>query len=144
MTTHWMAATGRPNATEMAGNAILTAASRATGSVPKLAIATTVGHLGGMVPARREDAGMRRLSARRRGREMDGPPQKQLGGLAEGLRERRMGVDRAGQILGERAHLDGEGGFRDQLARVRANQSHAEQPPALGLEDELGEPVRAA
>src|SRR5207248_1513537 len=45
-------------------------------------------------------------------------PEETLGGLHEGLGERRMRVDGQREILGEQRRLDGERAFRDQLARA--------------------------
>src|SRR2546428_9751128 len=44
-------------------------------------------------------------------------PQEHLRGLHEGLRQRRMGVDRQGEVLDGQRRLDRDGALCDQLSR---------------------------
>ena len=69
-------------------------------------------------------------------------PAADLGGEDDGLRQRRVRVDRERDVLGVRAHLDRVHGLGDQLAGVDADDAGAEHAPRLGLDDELRQPVR--
>ena len=62
-------------------------------------------------------------------------------GLAYRLGERGVRVRRAGHVLGARAELQRERGFRDQVGGPRAEDLHAEHPVAAGVRDELDEAV---
>ena len=54
------------------------------------------------------------------------------------------GMDGEREVGGVGPHLDREGGFRDELSRVRADDSRAEEAVAVRVEDELGQSFAAA
>src|SRR5262245_14122842 len=64
--------------------------------------------------------------------------------LADGLRHRRMRVNRANQILDRRLQAKRCSGFGDQLRRARADHVHAEQLVVLLVRDDLDEPIGLA
>ena len=65
-----------------------------------------------------------------------------LGGEADRLRQRRVGVDREADVLGVGAHLEREHGLGDQLAGVDADDAGAEHAPRLGVEQQLRRALR--
>src|SRR5205807_3365106 len=60
-----------------------------------------------------------------------------LGGQADGLGQRRVGVDRERDVGGVGAHLDGQRRFADELAGEGADHTAADDPTAALVEEEL-------
>jgi concentrative nucleoside transporter, CNT family len=69
--------------------------------------------------------------------EVDGRAQGQLGGFHDRLGEGGMRVDAVGHVAGHRAHLDREDALRDHLARVHADNSHAQHALAPRIDEQL-------
>ena len=67
-----------------------------------------------------------------------------LGGLHQGLGQRRMGVDRRGDVLGHQRGLDGQRALGDQLSRARARRCRRRARARTRVGHELGEAVGAA
>lgn len=65
------------------------------------------------------------------------------GGLFERLRQSRVGVDGAGDILGASAILHVRDGGRDNLGGVFPDHLDAENPVCFGVGDDLDKTVRA-
>src|SRR5204863_412989 len=63
--------------------------------------------------------------------------QEGLGRLHQGLRQRRMSMDRRREILGGQRRLDREGAFGDQLTRPWADDPDAEHAASVGVGHEL-------
>jgi RAD3-like DEAD/DEAH box helicase len=61
----------------------------------------------------------------------------------DGLGQRRMRMDGELEVAGGGAHLDRQDAFRHELAGIRADEAHAENPLRVGIEHELGETVGA-
>ena len=64
-----------------------------------------------------------------------------LGRLHDRLGQRRVGVDRQADVVGERAHLDGERGLGDDVRGAVADDVDAEHLLGLGVDDDLHEAV---
>src|SRR5947209_5993867 len=69
--------------------------------------------------------------------EMDRTAQEQLRRFAQGLGQRRVGVDRPREVLGESAQLDGEDALGEEIAGVRADETDPQEASRLCLEAEL-------
>ena len=63
-----------------------------------------------------------------------------FGRFHERFGERRMGVNRFGDVAGDAGGFDGQHAFRDQFAGPRTHDAHAQQAFGLGIEQELGQP----
>lgn len=63
-----------------------------------------------------------------RGSDMDRVPQRALARLVHRFRERRVDVDRAGDVLQHRAHLEIGGELAGQLADVRSDRLEPQHP----------------
>ena len=57
----------------------------------------------------------------------------------QGLGHGRMGVDGQGDILEEGAHLEGQGGFADELADTASDGDDSQQLLGVGVGDGLDE-----
>src|SRR5215208_197860 len=62
-------------------------------------------------------------------------------GFLHGLGERRMGMAGARDILRRRAELHGDGGFRDHVAGVGAEDMHAQHAVGVGVGEDLDEAI---
>ncbi len=67
----------------------------------------------------------------------------QFGGHPDRLAERRVRVDRLADVLGVRAHLDGQADLADQVARIQADDAAADHAMGFLVEDQLGEALVA-
>src|SRR5262245_19382458 len=68
---------------------------------------------------------------------------KTLRGFHQGFGKRWVRMHRFGDVPRRGAHLDGEHALADQLAGASADNTHAEDAFTVGLDDELGQAVRA-
>ena len=68
---------------------------------------------------------------------------KRLRRFHECLRERRMRMDRVGDVACGGAHLDRQYAFADQLAGARADDTDTEDPFGLGFDDQFGQAIGA-
>ena len=66
-----------------------------------------------------------------------------FGGFHEGFGQSRVRVDGQLEVAGGRGHFDGEDAFRDQLARARASDAHAQHAFGFGIKNQFGDAVAA-
>jgi len=58
---------------------------------------------------------------------VDGPAEGAEGGFPGSFRQGRVGVDRPDHVLKAGSHLDGEGQFRDEFGRLRADDLRSDE-----------------
>lgn len=80
--------------------------------------------------------------ARSAGSGVDGGAARRERGLLDGLRERRVAVARARDVLGRRAVLHAQNALLDQVARRRSHDVRAQDLVRVGVSDELDEAIR--
>ena len=64
--------------------------------------------------------------------------------MADGFRQRRVGVDGEADVGGVGAHLDGQRGLGDEVAGVGADDPGADDPVVGLVEEDLGQALVAA
>src|SRR3989442_13115379 len=74
--------------------------------------------------------------------DVDRPSQSRFRALHDRLRERGVRMDREGEVLDGRAHLDRKGELADDVTRVRTYDDPAKKAVRLGVRNELHETVR--
>src|ERR1044072_8778262 len=75
---------------------------------------------------------------------MNSEPVDAFGGLHDGLRDGRVRVDDAAQLVGGRFEMERDDGFVNDFGRVRADDVDAEQLVVLRLADDLNEALLLA
>ena len=77
-------------------------------------------------------------------RDVQRPAEHQLGRLAQALAERRVRVDRRGDVAGRGHQLDRQRAAGHELAGVRADDVHADDAVGRGVGDDAGEALARA